>query len=155
SAGPCRGERLDGGVALERRAGLGRRRQAEVGHRHDLDAERRQHGADLFGLAAVVRGDDQLRRGEAARHQLFPIASRCSRVSSVTPFLASSMSSMNCGSLNGSFSAVPCTSTMPPLPVSTKLASASALESSSYSRSRTHWPLWMPHEIAATASVSG
>ena len=82
----------------------------------------------------VLRGIIELKLGKVKRRvmgQLLPIARRCRRASSATPFLASASNSRNCGSLNGSFSAVPWTSTMPPEPVSTKLASASAFESSS------------------------
>ena len=45
-------------------------------------------------------------------------------------FRAMSSNAMKCASAIAVFSAVACTSTMPPLAVSTKLASASALESS-------------------------
>ena len=90
----------------------------------------RQHGPDLASLATIVGGHNQLGPDEAARHYDLPIARRCRRVSSPMPFLASSSSATNSGSLNGLSSAVPWTSTMPPEPVSTKLASACALESS-------------------------
>src|SRR5215218_1410004 len=130
AAGACRGQRLDRGVLLEGHAGLVGSGQAEVACRDDLDTERSQHGANLARLAAVVGGHDQLGQGEATRHYDLPIASRCSRASSPTPFLASAISSRNCVSLKGLSSAVPWTSTMPPSPVSTKLASAWAFESS-------------------------
>ena len=57
-------------------------------------------------------------------------ASFCRSTSFITPFFASASRLRNCSSVNGIFSAVPCTSTIRPAPVMTKLASVSASESS-------------------------
>ena len=54
----------------------------------------------------------------------------CRSTSFATPLRASARRVSNCSSLNGSFSAVPCTSTIRPSPVITKFASVSASESS-------------------------
>src|SRR5262249_56095360 len=57
-------------------------------------------------------------------------ASFCKSTSFITPFRASASRLRNCSSVKGIFSAVPCTSTIRPAPVMTKLASVSASESS-------------------------
>ena len=67
---------------------------------------------------------------QLARHQ-GPTASRWAANSSPVPFRANPSSSRSCASENAARSAVACTSTRPPPSVSTKLASASAVESSS------------------------
>ena len=86
---------------------------------------------DLRDLAPIVARDHQPRpRRQATSHSAQPAsaASRWIANSASVPRLASARSSSSCASLNGARSAVPWISTIPPAPVSTKLASASALE---------------------------
>ncbi len=116
-------------LPVKARLGLIRLRQAELARRHDLDAVGRNEIGDLAHLALVVAGDDEARAGaQTRRHQA--TVSFCSCTSSAMPRRASSISASNCSWLKASCSAVPCTSTMPPEPVITKLASACAVESS-------------------------
>src|SRR6185437_734304 len=126
------GARLELGIGLEARAcllGLG---QSERAGADDVDAERLQEIADLWELSRIVRGDDQASAGEAPSHrsQPSPRAARCRVTSWAMPRRASASISAKRSSAKGSASAVACTSTMPPRPVRTKLASASAVESS-------------------------
>ncbi len=125
--GVRRRPRLDGGVLGEHRAGLVRLGQVQLAGRDRLDAEGGQQLAHLAQLAGIV-GRDHDPPGEEAAHQA--IACFWSATSSATPALASRRRLRNSSSENGFTSAVPCTSTMPPLPVMTKLASVSAPESS-------------------------
>ena len=135
---------LDGGVLGEHVAGLGGHGQAELAGRHRLDAERRQQLPHLAQLAGIVGGDDDL-AGQLTMHGCI-LGEECSGVldggsaqatvffcrstSCATPALARRRRLRNSSSENGLPSAVPWTSTMPPEPVMTKLASVSAAESS-------------------------
>ena len=124
-----RGLRLDAGVVAEARAGFLGLGQAELAGRDGIDAVGREQLAHLAQLAGIVGRDDEPAR-ELAMRRAHITASFCRSTSLPTPFLASASSASNCSSVNGIFSAVPCTSTMRPAPVITKLASVSASESS-------------------------
>ena len=124
--------RLDGGVLGEHVAGLVGHGQAELAGRHRLDPERRQQLLHLAQLAGIVGGDHDL-AGQRAVHAGFLYAATaffCRSTSCATPALARRRRFRNSSSENGLPSAVPWTSTMPPEPVMTKLASVSAAESS-------------------------
>ena len=127
----CGSQRLDPGIALEAVLGLVRLGQTQRPGRDHLDPERRQQFENLAQLALVVAGQDQPgANSDGARHHAASIASRCIANSRSVPTRARRINSKNCASLNGSFSAVPWISTMPPPSVRTKLASASASLSS-------------------------
>jgi len=131
AAGGGRRQRLDFGIADEVGRGFIGFGQAEFAGGNHGDMVRGKQLGDLAQLAGVVGGHDQpAAGGELAGHQAASTALRCMSNNCVVPCRASAMSSLNWASLNGVFSAVPWISTMPPLSVSTKLASASALLSS-------------------------
>ncbi len=129
AAGARRGQRLDRGVLLESRTGFVRCSKAEDARRDDLDTEGAEHGADLAHLARLWVATTSLGRTKrrATRPGRSPVAADGQFADAL---LGEIEQFMNCGSENGFSSAVPWTSTMPPSPVSTKLASAWALESS-------------------------
>src|SRR6185312_3785974 len=115
---------LERGVGLEGVAGLLGLGKAELGGADRLDAIGREQHGELVELAGIVGGDQQL-----PGHQR-PSAVRCCRVNSAMPARARSSMRANSESSNGAPSAVAWISTIPPLPVITKLASVSAVESS-------------------------
>ena len=114
------------GVFGETGAGLFRFGQVKIARAHRLDAMRPQERLDFAHLALIVTGDDQT----TAARQFHASARFCNSINSPMPLRASPSSCANWSSVKGAPSAVPCTSTKPPLPVSTKLASVSAVESS-------------------------
>src|SRR5690606_22220707 len=71
------------------------------------------------------------------------------------PATPSSSSASSSRLSNGAPSAVPCTSTNSPRPVTTTFMSVSARTSSTYARSSMGWPSTIPTETAATESSSG
>ena len=81
-------------------------------------------------------------------------ASSCARAISAIPPDARSSSSSSSSRVNGAPSAVACTSTSLPSPVITTFMSASAVESSVYSRSSSGSPSTIPTETAATDPTS-
>src|SRR5262249_14985427 len=120
------GERLDTGIVAESRSGFLGLGEPELVCRYGRYAIGGEQLAHLLELAGVVGGDDQTAGNKAMRHRgacAYITASFCRSTSLATPFLASASRFRNCSSLNGVFSAVPCTSTMRPSPVITKLAS--------------------------------
>ena len=149
-----RGCGLDQSVLGKGRAGLLGLGEAELAGRDRRDAVGREEFAHLGELAWVMGRDHEpsgdgamtlqamtlqghsipesrISEGEASASCRYHItASFCRSMSLPTPLRASASMSMNCASVNGVFSAVPWISTMPPFPVSTKLASVSAAESS-------------------------
>src|SRR5207237_6796030 len=120
--------RFDAGVFRETRAGLLRFWQPELRSADDRNAESFDQGTNFRDFPGIVAGNDQTITG-LETDQSFS-ASFWAATSDNTPRRASASSSANCVSLKGTPSAVPWTSTNPPLPVSTKLASVSAVESS-------------------------
>ncbi len=131
AARPRSRQRLDARVADEVRCVLRRFRQAQRTRRDHRNGVRAQQIGEFRELAGIVAGQDKPRAaGEPARHHVAPTASRCATNSAATPWRARPSIARNCASLNALRSAVPWISTMPPLSVSTKLASASAEESS-------------------------
>src|SRR5208283_1943999 len=105
--------------------------QPKIARRYHLQSERTHQVGDLGQLSLVVAGQHQpLARRQTACHQAASTAASCAANSAVVPARASISISRNCASVNGAFSAVPWISTMLPEFVSTKLASASAVESS-------------------------
>ena len=137
------GAGLECGVVGKGLAGLLRLGQAEIAGRLDRDPQGFQQLFDFADFARIVAGDHDLadarlahrrllrmRRFLHSRFQSSPRALRCRMTSSATPFSARCRSDSNWVREKGFSSAVPWTSTMPPDPVSTKLASAWALESS-------------------------
>src|SRR5689334_16524215 len=119
---------LDGGILGEHVTRLGGNGQPEFARRNGLDAERSQKLLHLAQFASVVGGDDDLAGERAVRAHATAFFWRST--SWATPALASRSRLRNSSSEKGLPSAVPCTSTMPPEPVITKLASVSAAESS-------------------------
>ncbi len=119
---------LDSGILRKTAARLFWFRQTKFNRTCGSYPKRIQQGVYLCNFPGIVTGNDKLVAGANA-NQSFR-AFFCSATSSDVPFRASVKSSVNCASLNGAPSAVPCISTNPPLPVSTKLASVSAAESS-------------------------
>src|SRR5581483_12289446 len=111
-------------IRRKSRAGLFGLGQVQLGRRHRLDAVAREQLAHLGKLALVVGGDDEA-SGDLPGHAHIT-ASFCRSTSLVMPLRARPMSAINWSSLNATFSAVACTSTMLPLPVITKFASVSA-----------------------------
>ena len=104
--------------------------ETELGGRDDSEAVRPQEFCQLGALAGIVARQHEPCAGlQPARHQA-PTASRWAANSCAVPWRASASIDWNSASLNGARSAVPWISTMPPASVSTKLASASADESS-------------------------
>src|SRR5438046_9779815 len=124
--------RLQRRIAFERRLRLFRLRQAERAGADRVDAIRRNQRIYLGDLAGVVAGDDQLFAGpDLARHAAqTPSAARCCRINSAITARASASMRAKLASSKGAASAVAWISTMPPEPVSTKLASVSAVEAS-------------------------
>src|SRR5262249_43295076 len=125
------GYRLDACVLAEARAGFLGLGEAKLARRDSVDAIGREQVAHLAQLARIMGRDDQPALKASMRRLAVHItAIFCRSISFATPFLASASRPRNCSSVNGVFSAVPCTSTMRPDPVITKLASVSASESS-------------------------
>jgi hypothetical protein len=114
--------------------GLGKTKLAGRDSRHTV---RGQQLAHLGELAGIVGRDHEL-AGDPPMHPLALLERLCGHATAIfckstsraTPLRASAISARNSASVNGVFSAVPCTSTMRPSPVMTKLASVSASESS-------------------------
>jgi hypothetical protein len=128
-AGRC--QRLDPSVADEVWRVLLGFGQANRCGGDDRDAMRPQQVGKLLELARIVARQDKPRATvEPARHHAASTAWRCASNSDATPWRARPSMPRNCVSLNAVRSAVPWISTMPPASVSTKLASASADESS-------------------------
>ncbi len=126
-----RGERLDPRVTGEVGRGFLRFRQAQFAGGDDFDLVRPQKVRQFVQFALVVAGQNQLVAGfEFAAHQS-PTALRCASNNAVVPVRASRSKLENSSSENEFFSAVAWISTSPPASVNTKLASASAEESSS------------------------
>src|SRR5690606_159534 len=84
----------------------------------------------IEGFRRVEVGHVKRRFEDGGRLHPHATAICCRLTSREMPFLASSIRDRNSCSLKGMPSAVPCISTMPPLPVITKLASVPAAESS-------------------------
>src|SRR6516164_3820796 len=121
---------LDAGVVAKAQPRLVRFLQSQFPRRCGVDPVRRKQLAHFSELAGVV-GRDHEAPGKAAMEKSAHItAIFCRSISFATPLRARASSAANCSSENGVFSAVACTSTMLPEPVSTKLASVSACESS-------------------------
>src|SRR5690606_9768188 len=139
SGGRAGGARLQNRVLFEVQAGFLGLRQAEIAGRQHLQAIGRQQRRVLAVLAGVVGGQHQPVAGPEAPdgrvvHRVLPHADPSALAwwaqISFTPYSARLSSFSNCPCVNGTSSAVPCTSTTPPLAVSTKLASAWQVESS-------------------------
>src|SRR5690606_32680456 len=124
--GAARGsERLEAGLAGKVAFGLRWPGEPERAGRQRLGAPRPPQIGDLAQLALVVAAENQPRTAfEGAGHQATAVC--CRITSSSIPWRARRMSSLKLSGENGLPSAVPWTSTMPPLPVMTKLASVSA-----------------------------
>src|SRR5204863_4152503 len=118
----------------------------------ELDAERREQLGQLGELAGVVGGEDQPHTvtGSGAAS-----ARRWAATSSAMPMPASASSASISARENVAPSAVPCSSTKPPLAVMTTFMSVSQAASSTYSRSSSGVPSTMPTETAATKSRIG
>ena len=95
---------------------------AEIALRDDFEAERGKERIQLLHLLGVVGGENEF----------FHAASALSWAATSwrMPSVARSSSTFICSRVNGSPSAVPCTSTMPPAPVITTFMSVSQPESS-------------------------
>src|SRR3569623_1044887 len=114
--------RLGQAVFNKRDVRLGAFWHAEIGLRRRFDCERFEDARNFAQLARIARGDDQFLHDAsafcwAAVIWPMPAVARSSKASSVARE-------------NGVPSAVPCTSTMPPLPVITTFMSVSQSESS-------------------------
>src|SRR5262245_54410680 len=121
--------RLDLRVVAETRAGFLGFAKPKLAGGHGLDATGREQLAHFLELAGIVGRDDDAARKLSTRRAHIT-ASFCRSTSLPMPFFASASSVRSCSSVNGIFSAVPCTSTIRLPPVITKLASVSASESS-------------------------
>ncbi len=128
---------ITGFLSPRGRPGLGRPRSRRsvhrprghpdvVGQRQDLPPG--EDLAHLVQLVRVPRREHQLGARGRAVHD--PVACSCTARSSAIPASASPSSSSSEARESGICSAVACTSTRPPSPVMTTLASTSALESS-------------------------
>src|SRR5258706_7023466 len=122
------GARLQHGIAGEAVFGFFRFVQAKFIGADDMQAPGREQLANLAHLALIVARHHQ-RIAAAEFHAA--MTPSCSVTSSAMPLRASLSMWANCSSLNGAPSAGAFSSTRPPLPVSTKIASGCALESSS------------------------
>src|SRR5947209_5675748 len=116
------GARLAEGVLGEGLAVLGREHHAR---RQRVHVVGREQGGELPQLVVVAGGEDEPHQRAAAS-----TAAAWTARSSSMPAAASSSSSSRCARCSGVRSAVACTSTSPPSPVITTLASTSAVESS-------------------------
>src|SRR6185295_10760439 len=116
-------------------------RGARIENQEHLIAASEEHMAAFFRGIALETEDvliEMARRGEIVRIESrfqYPGGAQdnaccCKEMSSAIPDLARSSISKNLASAKGSPSAVAWISTMPPVPVATKLASVSAAESS-------------------------
>src|SRR5204863_8639871 len=123
------GFRLDARIGGEARAGFLRLGQAQFARRNDFDAMAPQKLAHFNELALVVGGDDDT-PGNPPAHAGHITASFCRSISLAIPLRAKATRARSCSSLNATFSAVACTSTMLPSPDMMKFASVSASESS-------------------------
>ena len=90
----------------------------------EIDGEAGQRRLELAPLVLVVRAENERRQRAASMPRT------CSSPIRPIPSVASSSSSSSCARLNGSRSAVACTSTRRPSPVVTTFRSTSAVESS-------------------------
>src|SRR4029077_2503785 len=116
--------------------------------------EHREHGdrrhedpAHLGEFLGIARGQEQLCHA--------PRASRWNSASDAHPATARSSSASSSSRRNGVPSAVPCTSTNDPSPVTTTFMSGSARTSSSYIRSRRARPPIPPTEPAEIELTNG
>src|SRR5262245_66400341 len=116
--------RLTEGREPEDLAVKGLRRGEVLGVEHGLENAGRDHATQPSGDRASF---PLLSKG---RGRAYATVSFCSWTNSAMPFLASAISWSKPSCEKATVAAVPCTSTIPPEPVITKLASASALESS-------------------------
>ena len=145
------GARLEQGVLVERRPRLGdigvgrdvvQADHLQVGH---LGGEDAAQLAELLGVAG--RQQERSSPEQGLLLELRPTAG--SRTT------ARSSSASSSSRRNGTPSAVPCTSTNSPAPVTTTFMSVSARTSSSYIRSRRGSPSMSPTDTAAIESISG
>src|SRR5699024_10317612 len=134
--------------------------QVEINRGDDLlrGQDPREDGAELREFSLVLGGEDEFRAhtilpGVSFRVTGWARARRCLAVRSVMPSAARVSSASSSARAKGTPSAVPCTSTNPPLPVITMFMSVSARTSSSYGRSTMGTPRTIPTETAATESV--
>src|SRR6185437_7821024 len=103
-------------------------RQTKFGGAKRLNSERRDEFFDLAHLSGIVACNHKPVAATNSDHSFNTCF--CKATNSVVPLRARRSSSANCSSLKGAPSAVPWISTIPPAPVSTKLESVSAVESS-------------------------
>ena len=122
------GARLEIGIVHEGDAGLLGLGQVELGGRDRLDPVGAEQVANLAHLAFIVTGDDQPAGRELAGHR--PVARSCAAKISPQPMRARRSRRSSPSSSNTSPSALTCASTIWPRPVSTKLPSDPAEESS-------------------------
>src|SRR5438270_9243965 len=124
------GDRLGGGVLVERLERLFGRREPQLGKGGQLQIGAREDLAHFDQLSRIGRRDKQLHL-RASCAAASSSAAVCSRCSSFNPFCASATISFNCCGVNGCFSAVPCTSSNWPWAFATTFMSTSAAKSSS------------------------